>query len=102
MKVQIVSQTGTGSTDPIVVNTNTNPCNIGFGVTVTSTVEYSVEHTFADPSDLTGAVWFAHPTIFEKDDNQDGNYAFPVTAIRLTVNSGGGVAQMNLVQAGIA
>jgi hypothetical protein len=105
MKVQIVSQTGTGSTGAIVVNTNTNPCNIGFGVIVASTVEYTIEHTFDDPSttDLNDeATWFPHPTVFELAVNADGNYAFPVTAIRLTVNSGGGTATLKLVQAGIA
>ena len=101
MKVQIVSQTGTGSTDPIVVNTNTNPCNIGFGVIVEDTVNYTVQHTFDDPA-VGFTTWFNHPTIASQATNQNGNYAFPVTGIRLTVNSGGGIATLNLVQAGIA
>lgn len=101
MKVQIVSKTGSGSTTPIVINTNTTPCNIGFGVVVSGTVDYTVEHTFDDPA--TGfTTWFPHPTIAAQSTNKDGNYAFPVTGIRLTVNSGGGTATMNLVQAGIA
>jgi hypothetical protein len=33
--------------------------------------------------------------------NADGNYAFPVTGIRLLVNSGGGTARLTLLQAGI-
>ncbi|NDB57717.1 hypothetical protein EB001_04665 [bacterium] len=101
MKVQIVSKTGAGSTSPIVVNTNTSPCNIGFGVVVDGTVDYTVQHTFDDPA--TGfTTWFSHPTIAGQSTNKDGNYAFPVTGIRLTVNSGGGTATLNLVQAGIA
>jgi hypothetical protein len=101
MKVQIVSQTGAGSTSPIVINTNTNPCNIGFGVIVSSTVDYTVQHTFDDPA--TGFVtWFPHPTIATQSTNKDGNYAFPITGVRLTVNSGGGTATLKLVQAGIA
>lgn len=101
MKVQIVSKTGAGSTSPIVINTNTNPCNIGFGVIVSSTVDYTVQHTFDDPA--TGFVtWFAHPTIVAQSTNKDGNYAFPITGVRLTVNSGGGTATLKLVQAGIA
>jgi archaellum component FlaF (FlaF/FlaG flagellin family) len=104
MKVQIVSQTDTGSSNAIVINTNTNPCNIGFGVIVDGTVDYTVEHTFDDPSsDLNdGATWFPHPTVFELAVNADGNYAFPITGVRLTVNSGGGTATLKLVQAGIA
>ncbi len=101
MKVQIVSKTGAGSTSAIVVNTNTNPCNIGFGVVVSGTVDYTIQHTFDDPA--TGfTTWFPHPTIAAQSTNKDGNYAFPVTGIRLTVNSGGGTATLSLVQAGIA
>lgn len=101
MKVQIVFKTGAGSTSPIVINTNTNPCNIGFGVIVSGTVDYTVQHTFDDPA--TGfTTWFPHPTIATQSTNKDGNYAFPVTGIRLTVNSGGGTATLKLVQAGIA
>ena len=48
MKVQIVSKTGTGSSDSIVMNTNATPFNVGFGVIVTGTVNYTVQHTFDD------------------------------------------------------
>ena len=102
MKVQVVSQTDTGSSDAIVINTNTNPCNIGFGVIVDDgSPTYTVQHTFDDPA-VGFTTWFPHPSIAAKSDNQDGNYAFPVTGIRITVNSGGGTATMNIVQAGIA
>lgn len=101
MKVQIVSKTGTGSSDAIVVNTNTNPVNIGFGVLVAGTVDYTVQHTFDDPA--TGfSTWFSHPTIAAKTTNQDGNYAFPITGVKVLVNSGSGTATLKLVQAGIA
>ena len=101
MKVQIVSKTGAGSSTPIVVNTNTNPVNIGFGVIVSGTVDYTVQHTFDDPA-VGFSTWFPHPTIAAKAINQDGNYAFPITGVRVTVNSGGGTATLKLVQAGIA
>ena len=100
MKVQIVSKTGTGSSSALVMNTNQTPFNVGFGVVVSGTVDYTVQHTFDDPA--TGfTTWFAHPTIAGKTTNQDGNYAFPVTGIKVLVNSGSGTATMNLVQAGI-
>ena len=101
MKVQIVSKTGAGSTSPIVINTNTNPCNIGFGVIVSGTVDYTIQHTFDDPA-VGFTTWFPHPTIDGESTNMDGNYAFPITGVRLTVNSGGGTATLKLVQAGIA
>ena len=101
MKVQIASQTGAGSTSPFVMNTNTTPFNVGFGVIVTGTVNYTVQHTFDDPS-VGFTTWFPHPTIASQAANADGNYAFPVTGIRITVNSGGGSVTFKLVQAGIA
>jgi hypothetical protein len=100
MKLQTQSQTGTGSTSAIVVNTNVTPVNIGFGVIVSGTVNYTVQHTFDDPA-VGFTTWFPHPTIASQSANADGNYAFPVTGIRLTVNSGGGTATLKLVQAGI-
>ena len=100
MKVQIVLQTGTGSTTPFVMNTNISPFNVGFGVTVTGTVTYTVQHTFDDPA-VGFTTWFPHPTVAALAANADGNYAFPVTGVRLTVNSGGGTAKLNLIQAGI-
>lgn len=100
MKVQIVSQTGAGSTAPLVMNTNISPFNVGFGVIVTGTVNYTIQHTFDDPA-VGFSTWFPHPTVAAQAANADGNYAFPVTGIRLTVNSGGGTAQLKLIQAGI-
>lgn len=100
MKVQIVSQTGVGSSTAIVMNTNVSPFNVGFGVDVTGTVDYTIQHTFDDPA-VGFTLWFNHPTVYSQSTDQDGNYAFPVTAIRITVNSGGGTAVLKLVQAGI-
>ena len=100
MKVQTVSKTGTGSSSALVMNTNISPFNVGFGVKVTGTVNYTVQHTFDDPA-VGFTTWFSHPTIAAKTDNQDGNYAFPVTGIKVLMNSGDGTATMNLIQAGI-
>lgn len=101
MKVQIVSKTGTGSSDAIVMNTNATPFNVGFGVVVSGTVNYTVQHTFDDPA-VGFTTWFSHPTVASQSTNQDGNYAFPVTGIKVLVNSGSGTATLNLVQSGIA
>lgn len=100
MKVQTVSQTAAGSSSAIVINTNVTPCNVGFGVIVDGTVNYTVQHTFDDPG-VGFTTWFNHPTVAAQSGSEDGNYAFPVTGIRVTVNSGGGTATLKLVQAGI-
>lgn len=101
MKLQTVSQTGVGSTDPIIMDTNKNPFNVGFGVVKTGTVDFTVQHTFDNPFG-TISTWFNHPTVAAQIANADGNYAFPVTAIRLTMNSGDGTATLKLLQAGVA
>lgn len=100
MKVQVVSKTGVGSSDALVMNTNVSPFNVGFGVIVTGTVNYTVQHTFDDPA-VGFSTWFSHPTIASQATNADGNYAFPVTGIKVLVNSGAGTATLKLVQAGI-
>ena len=100
MKVQTISKTGTGSSSALVMNTNQTPFNVGFGVVVSGTVNYTVQHTFDSPA-VGFTTWFSHPTIASLEANADGNYAFPVTGIKLLVNSGDGSATMNLVQAGI-
>lgn len=100
MKVQSVSKTGVGSSSALVMNTNISPFNVGFGVVVTGTVNYTVQHTFDDPA-IGFSTWFSHPTVASQVANADGNYAFPVTGIKVLVNSGSGTATLNLIQAGI-
>ena len=100
MKVQTVSKTGTGSSAVLVMNTNISPFNVGFGVEVTDTVDYTVQHTFDDPA-VGFTTWFSHPSVAGETTNQDGNYAFPVTGVKVLVNSGTGTATLRLIQAGI-
>ena len=100
MKLQTVSKTGTGSSSALVMNTNVTPFNVGFGVIVDGTVNYTVQHTFDDPA-VGFTTWFSHPTVAGETANADGNYAFPVTGIKLLVSAGTGSATLNLIQAGI-
>ena len=105
MRPIYLTTTGTTSSSVSPMNLNTSPFNIGFGVTVTGTINYTVQHTFdnvwSPTFDPTTAVWFDHPTIASQSTNKDGNYAFPVTGIRIKGNSGGGSAVLTLLQAGI-
>ena len=82
------------------MNTNISPFNVGFGVIVTGAVDYTVQHTFDDPA-VGFTTWFSHPTVAGEVANADGNYAFPVTGIKVLVNSGDGTATLKLLQAGI-
>ncbi|MEG9884109.1 MAG: hypothetical protein V6Z86_05745 [Hyphomicrobiales bacterium] len=97
-----VSQTGIGSTNWVPVDNHLTPFAIGFGVATVGTVNYTVQHTFDDVQDPTVTpVVFPHETVAAQTANADGNYAFPIQAIRLTVNSGTGTARLRLIQAGI-
>lgn len=92
MKVNVVSQTGTGQTSAIIPLPG-NPFNVGFGVVVSGTVTYSVQHTFDNTN------WFDHEAVVGATDNQDGNYAYPVAGIRLNVTAGTGTATLTTIQA---
>lgn len=97
-----VTQTGIGNSNWLPVNPHITPFAIGFGVVVTGTATYTVEHTFDDVQDpAVTVVAFPHENIVAQTANQDGNYAFPVRAVRIVVISGAGSARFRLIQAGI-
>lgn len=97
-----VTQTGVGSSDWLPLNIHITPFAIGFGVVVDGVVDYTVQHTFDDVQDPSVTpVAFDHDTVASLTANEDGNYAFPVRAIRITVNSGAGSVRFRSIQAGI-
>jgi hypothetical protein len=89
----------------MVMDIHLTPFNVGFGVSVTGTVSYTVQHTFDDVFaknfNPATATWFNHEDLVSQTTNQDGNYAFPVRAIRLNVGSSTGTVTITLIQAGI-
>lgn len=100
MKLQTVSRAGVGSSDAIVMNTNISPFNVGFGCVVADSATYTIQHTFDDPG-VGFTTWYSHPTVAAETSNADGNYAFPVTGIKILVTEGEGTVTLNLLQAGI-
>ena len=90
--------TGVGVSDWIPFDTYANPFNIGFGCVVTGTANYTVQHTFDDPASSPTA--FDHPDIAAQTTSKDGNYAYPVRAIRLKINSGTGSVALTAIQGG--
>ncbi len=76
-----------------ITNPHEAPFSIGIGVVVAggSTLTYSVQHTFDDPFAATfnpaTATWFNHATLSAQTNSADGNYAFPVRAIRVNVTA---------------
>ena len=102
MRQQIATRTGVGSSNVLAMDLYISPFNVGFGVVVTGTVTYTIQHTFDNVQTVASPTWFSHPTIAGKSDNQDGNYAFPVAAIKVLVTAGDGTATATVIQAGIA
>lgn len=102
MRPIVISRTAAGSSATAPLNIHTSPFNVGIGVVVSGTVNYSIQHTFDDVFDsAVTPVWFTHPTLSALTANADGNYAFPVRAVKVLVNSGSGSATATVIQAGI-
>lgn len=72
---------------PIPLDSKQNPFNVGFGVIITGVCTFTVEHTFDNI--LAGATptWLPNATVASATTNASGNYAFPVTAVRLNVTA---------------
>jgi len=92
-QVSKVTQTGVGSTDTIQIRP-ANPFAIGMGAIVSGTVTYNVEHSF-DPDSNE---WFTHTNLVDKTVSCDGNYAFPIAALRLTITAGTGSVKLTVIQ----
>jgi hypothetical protein len=103
MRRIVIAKTGAGASASAPMDQYLSPFNVGIGVVVSGTVNYTVQHTFDNVFDpLVVPTWFSHPVLAGLTANADGNYAFPVAAIRVLVNSGAGSATATLLQAGAA
>ena len=96
-----ITVTGTGTSAWIPVDYKQDPMNIGIGcVIVSGTATYSVEHTFDNVFDSTVTpVAFQNSGVTAQTTNKDGNYAFPIRAVRLNVTAGASpVVAMTIIQ----
>lgn len=102
MRPTQITQTGVGTTPWIPMDFAQAPFAVGVGVVLVSgsTITYTVEHTFDDIYDSTVVpVAFANTGLTAQTVSKDGNYAFPVRAIRLNVTAGTApVVAMTLIQ----
>lgn len=102
-----VGTSGVGSSPWLFLNYHTTPVNIGFGVVVSGTINYSVEYTMDDPNaPYTGTF----PTVFQvstdftsKATSLSGVLNTPAFAMRVTQNSftNPGNLKMIAIQAGL-
>lgn len=105
MRPQSVTVSSATTSATIPVNFRAEPgFGIGIGCVINGggTLTYKVQHTFDDVFDASVTpTWFDHATITGKTANFDGNYAFPVRAVRLNVTAyTSGSVTMTLLQFG--
>ncbi len=86
----------------VPVNYKQTPFNVGLGVALSGGADltYDVEHTFDDIqyTSVTPTA-YANDGLQIKTSNDDGNYAFPVRAVRLNVTAFvSGSATLTIVQ----
>lgn len=101
MRPKKITVTGVATSPWIPVDYKQDPFSVGLGcVVVSGTATYSVEHTFDDVFDSTVVpVAFQNSGITAQTTNKDGNYAFPIRAVRLNVTAGTSpVVSMTLIQ----
>ena len=82
----------------VPLDTYQNPFSIGFGVRVSGTgdITYSVQHTFDNALAVAPVTAFDHPEVSGRTISMEGNYAFPVNAIRLRITAASGAANATL------
>lgn len=98
-----VSQTGVGTTATVPMDIYISAFQVSLALTVSGTVTAKVQHTFDDVfNSAVTPTWFDHPSMTGLTANTDGNYAFPVRAIRLNVTAGTGTGTLTIVQSGIS
>lgn len=105
MRPAVATTSGASTSSVIPLDNYRSPFNVGFGVVVTGAVVYSVQHTFDDvyaaSFNPATATWFTHPSVTGLTVSSDGNYAFPVTAVRVLQASGAGSTRTTFIQAGM-
>jgi hypothetical protein len=107
MQPSRVTVASAAASAPIPLDHYRGPFNVGIGVVLSpgAVLTYTVEHTFDDvfskSFDADTAAWFANSGLAAKTASLDGNYAFPVIAVRLRVSAHtSGSATMTVLQAG--
>ena len=99
MRPQVISITGTGTTAWIPLDYKQAPFNVSVAAVVNGTVTYDIEHTFDDifNTAITPTA-FKHATIVSQSANKDGNYAFPIRAVRVNNTAGTGSTTLTILQ----
>jgi len=104
-----VGTNGVGATDWQIPSREIPPVNMSFGVTVSGTVNYTVQYTYDSiqaPPGINQTVplptaWNV-AALLNQAANADASIQAPIAAWRLLINSGTGTATIEAIQAGIS
>lgn len=86
-----VTQAAVGDSEAIDIH-DTTEIRISYGVTVTGTVNYTVQHS------LNGTTFYDNSDNAAQTTSRDGNYIFPVRSVRVAINSGSGSVVLDVRQ----
>ena len=101
----LITTNGTGTSSIWFPDWMQNPFNVGIQCVVTGTATFNIEHTLdnieiitstnpfsgnANATTAANATWVANPGITSATTTINGNYAFPVRALRINVLSASG------------
>lgn len=99
-----VGTNGVASTPPVVLDVYARS-TIALQATVTGTVNYTVQQTLDSPWNIEPEnwTWVNHPdtNLVAATSTQQGNYAYPPSMTRITLNSGSGSVVFTVNQPGI-
>jgi len=99
MRPIVFTKSSTGTSAWIPLDYKQSPFNIGFGVVVSGTITYDIEHTFDDIFDTAVTpTAFKHSSLTAQTANKDGNYIVPIRAIRINNTAGTGSTTVTLLQ----
>lgn len=105
MKPVVVAKTNTGASSVVPLDHFQNPFNVGLGCVIAGSPTYTIQHTFDDVLDASVTpTWFSHPDLTGQTANADGNYAFPIRAVRINVTAVGASTDsvtLTVIQAGM-
>ena len=107
--VRVALSNAVGVTPPVPLDINQSPFAVSIAVSLSAgaSLTYTVEHTYDDiyaqDFNPSTAVWFSQTSLTTKAVAAEGNYTYPVRAVRLSLvaPSTSGTATMTVIQAGM-
>lgn len=98
----VLTLTGVGSTRWSMQNIHITPFNVAIGCIVSGTATYTVEYTYDNPENPNATInVYSHSVLINQTASNDGFFAYPVRAIRVSITSGSGTVTTTILQAGI-